>query len=153
MTLQASSNKIQKRLSKESLSKRLYDDVDDFRDLREERELQNAISYPESKKIRENFMNSVSLTVKKPNIVSDFMKAFSIETKQLSDLINRDKISSRPMPIPSTRPLARSTSSDRISDFTNTLINQSSLMKKLLSKKSKNQSQKSRSIFKDQIAK
>jgi hypothetical protein len=71
--------KIQEKLSKEGLNKRMYEDVDDFKDLREEKERRNMPSFIESRKLRENFIKKSA--IKKPNIVSEFMKVFSMETK------------------------------------------------------------------------
>lgn len=137
--------KIQEKLSIEGLNKRLYEDIDDFKDLREERALRNSLTYGEAKLKRKNFVKSV--TIKKPNIVSEFMKVFSMETKQISDLINEDKKAFEDLvPVKNQS----SSSSKTIKNFTDTLVSQSALMQKLLSKKSK---AKEKNMFRDQIAK
>ena len=119
--------KIQETLTKEYQGKKLYDDVEEFKDLREEKENRNRISSEKAKILRTNFVQTA--VVHKPDIVSEFMKAFSVETQNLNDLIqleNKEKDE-----IYDNKP---KTNSKKIKAFTDTLISQSSLMQKLLNK-------------------
>lgn len=53
--------KVQEQLTTEGINKRIYEDIDDFKDLREERALRNSVTYGEAKKIREGFLKEVTL--------------------------------------------------------------------------------------------
>lgn len=54
--------KIQQKKLKENMEKRIYEDDDEFKDLREEKQLNNMPSYEEGRRLRENFI--LSTTVK-----------------------------------------------------------------------------------------
>ena len=53
--------KMQDQLSTEGISKRLYEDIDDYKDLREERAIRNSMTYGEAKKIRDGFVKGVTV--------------------------------------------------------------------------------------------
>ena len=140
------SKKIKAKLSKESLKKKINDDMEEFKDLREEKQKQKRISNKESEQLRANFVKTA--VIHKPDIVSEFMKAFSVETKNIADLIDIEERKKEGLfKNKSTKPKS---SSKKIEQFTNTLVSQSALMRKLLSKKPNS---KKNNAIRNQLAK
>ncbi|CAI2371494.1 unnamed protein product [Moneuplotes crassus] len=130
-------------LTKKGLSEKLYKDVDEFKDLREEQEKRNRISAEKGEQLRLNFVQTAM--IHKPNIVSEFMKAFSLETKNIHELIETENKKKEDM---YQKPFGAN--SKKVKQFTDTLVSQSSLMQKLLNKKT---NKKKKNSLRSQLAK